>query len=141
MNLIPIEQKNINFHGAELMAVRCNDGNIYAGVRWICDGLGMTENQRRGQYLKLNEDIVLSKGVKKISLPTNGGNQEAICIELNYLPLWLAKINAGIIEDPTTQATVIEYQLNAKDILAKAFIKQAPPSIEDLIIMQAQSVK
>lgn len=138
-DLTVIEHKSVDFNGTELMAVKCDDGNIYAGVRWICNGLGLSDNQRRGQYVKLNEDIVLSRGVKKISLPTSGGIQETLCIELNFLPLWLAKINAGIIDDFEVQERVVEYQFKVKDVLATAFIKQT--CLEDLIIMQAQSVK
>jgi len=137
-HIIPIETKLVDFNGAEIMAVKCNDGKIYAGVRWVCNGIGFDENQCRVQIRKTQEDLVVSKGVTKISLPTNGGVQEILCIELDYLPLWLAKINAGIIDDLRVRNAVIQYQLKAKDILAAAFIST---SLEDLIIMQAQSVK
>lgn len=120
--LIVIEQKSVDFNGAELMAVKCNDGKIYAGVKWFCNGLGFNENQQRGQRIKLGEDAVLSKGVRKISLPTKGGNQAVLCIELDFLPLWLAKINVNIIEDPFVQERLIDFQLRAKDVLAEAFV-------------------
>jgi len=142
--LVPVvEQKLVSFNGAEIMAVKTDDNKIFAAVRWVCDGMGLTENQRRTQFIKINEDIVLQKGVKKITLPTNGGLQEVACIELDYLPLWLAKINAGIIEDPIVQANVVEYQLKAKDVLAAAFIKQtqAPVSMEDAVIYSMQELK
>lgn len=139
--LIPVEQKTVNFNGAELMAVKANDGKIYAGVKWICMGLGLSEGQYQNQTRKLNEDVVLSKGIAKIQLPTAGGPQEVLVIELDFLPLWLAKINANIIEVQAVQDRLIEYQLRAKDVLAAAFVPQAPASLEDLIILQAQSVK
>lgn len=130
--IIPLEEKLIDFNGSELMAVKCNDGNIYAGVRWVCNGLGLTDNQRRGQYIKLNEDLVLNQGVKKISLPTNSGNQGVLCIELDYLPLWLAKINAGIIGNQDVQERVMQYQLKAKDVLVAAFMSQPMTELQIL---------
>ena len=77
--------------------------------------------------LKIQEDVVLSKGGRKIILPTTGGNQEVLCLELSFLPLWLAKINANIIDDPEVQDRLVDYQLNAKDVLAEAFLEQPTP--------------
>lgn len=127
-DLIPIEQKLVDFNGSEIMAVKCNDGNIYAGVKWFCDGLGFSEGQRKGQYLKIQEDLVLSKGGRKIILPTTGGTQEVLCLELSFLPLWLAKINANIIDNLKIQDRLVDYQLNAKDILAEAFLEKSNKS-------------
>jgi hypothetical protein len=70
IELAVIEQKLVNFHGAQLMAVKAGDGKVYVGARWICDGLGLTEGQRKNQLLKIQEDAVLSKGGRKIILPT-----------------------------------------------------------------------
>ncbi|NLW90039.1 MAG: hypothetical protein GXY34_00340 [Syntrophomonadaceae bacterium] len=134
--ITPVEQKTVDFNGAELLAVKFNDGKVYAGARWICNGLGLNDNQRRGQYMKLNEDVVLSRGVKKISLPTNSGTQEALCIELEFLPLWLAKINAGIIDDLKIQDRVIEYQLKAKDVLAAVFLPTNQPVSQAEVTLQ-----
>lgn len=89
--VVPVEQKVVNFDGAEIMAVKANDGKVYAGIRWICDGLSMTEGQRKNQMTKIQEDPVLRKGGRKIVLPSDGGPQEALCLALDYLPLWLAK--------------------------------------------------
>jgi hypothetical protein len=116
------EQKLVDFNGAEIMAIRCNDGKVRVGVRWICNGLAFDENQYRVQVRKIQDDITLQKGVTKMSLPTSGGNQEVLCLELSFLPLWLAKINANIIDDQEVQDRLVNYQLNAKDVLADAFI-------------------
>jgi len=136
-----VEQKLVDFNGSELMAIKTDDGKISVGIRWVCDGLGFTEGQRKSQLLKIQEDIVLSKGGRKIILPTSGGNQEVLCLELDYLPLWLAKINANIIGDPEVQERLIDYQLKAKDVLATAFIENKPTTIEDVLIASLQSIK
>lgn len=124
-----IIQKQVEFNGDILLAIKEEDTDkIYVAVKHICDALGLNENQRRTQYIKTQEDIVISRGVKKFSLPTNGGFQETYCIELDFLPLWLAKINANIIPNESVQEKLIEYQLKAKDVLAAAFLPQQKPA-------------
>lgn len=116
--------KEVQFNGSTLMAVQTEDGKIHVGVRWICQGLGLNDNQRIAQAKKIREDIVLSKGVIKKLLPTSNGKQEVLCIELDFLPLWLAKINANIIDDPVVQDNLVDYQINAAKVLAKAFVRE-----------------
>ena len=76
----------------------------------------------------MTRDVVLVKGIRKIGLPTAGGFQEVTCIELNFLPLWLAKINANIIDNSLVQDRLVDYQLNAKDVLAEAFLENKRPT-------------
>lgn len=129
--------KEVNFNGASLMAVQTEDRKIHVGVKWICQGMGLSDGQYQNQTRKINDDIVLSKGIAKMHLLTKGGKQEVLCIELHFLPLWLAKINANIIDDPAVQDKLIEYQLHAADVLAKAFIegrtipKEKPNNIKE----------
>lgn len=35
-----IDVKRVPFMGAELMAVQDKGGQIWAGVRWMCEGIG-----------------------------------------------------------------------------------------------------
>lgn len=117
--------KEVVFNGTSLMAVQSReDGKIYVGVKWICQGLRFEDRKQRSEVERMSSDMVLSQGIRKIGLPTKGGKQEALCIELNFLPLWLAKINANIINNPEIQEKLIDYQLHAADVLAKAFLKQ-----------------
>ena len=118
-----IEQKSVDFNGSQLLAVKASDGKIYAGVKWICIGLGFDERKQRAEVERMARDVVLTKGIQKIGLPTAGGIQEVTCIELDFLPLWLAKINANIINAAEVQKKLIQYQLKAKDVLAEAFIR------------------
>jgi hypothetical protein len=137
-----IEQKLVNFNGDEIMTIKGINGKVHAGIKWICIGLGFNDDQAKYQIRKAQDDLVVSKGVSKITLPTNGGLQEVLMIELDYLPIWLAKINANIITDDEVQEKLVSYQLRAKDVLAAAFIAPITPlTTEDMIILQAQSVK
>lgn len=121
--------QEVEFNGNTLVAVRSPENNkVYVGVKWVCEGVGLTNGQSRRQVENLSEDIVLSKGVANLRLPTNGGIQEVLCVELDFLPLWLAKISITPKmkqDSPDVVDNLIEYQLKAKDVLAKVFIEKS----------------
>ena len=120
-----LEVKKVPFMGTELVAARDANGQIWAGVRWLCDGMGLTEGQRKRQIANIQSDKVLSKGGSNLVLPTKGGKQEVLCLKLDFLPLWLAKINitpSMQAETPELAEKLEGYQLNAKDVLAEAFL-------------------
>ena len=78
-----LEIKKVPFMGTELMAARDNDGQIWAGVRWMCNGIGLNENQARNERKRIQADRVLSKGGANLTLPTDGGVQETLCLKLD----------------------------------------------------------
>ena len=120
--------KDINFYGDTLKAAKDKDGVVWAAVKWLCDGIGLSEGQRQRQTTNIQSDIVLRKGVANLQLPTNGGSQEVLCLQLDYVPLWLAKISitpAMKQNHPELVEKLIQYQLKAKDILAAAFLPQS----------------
>lgn len=120
--------KQVEFNGDTLLAVKDNEtSKVHVAVYYVCRGLGLSDGQMKNERVRIQDDIVLSKGGRKIILPTNGGSQEVLCIEIDYLPLWLAKINVNIIQDKTVQDKLIEYQLKAKDVLSAAFLGQTQP--------------
>ena len=122
-----LEVKKVPFMGTELMAARDSDGQIWAGVRWMCDGIGLTKGQMQNERNRIREDKVLSKGERNLVLPTNGGQQNTLCLKLDYVPLWLAKIAITPRmerETPELAARLEQYQLRAKDVLAAAFLSQ-----------------
>lgn len=131
-----LEIKRVPFMGAELMAARDTDGQIWAGVRWMCDGIGLSKGQMQNERTRIHNDKVLSQGERNLVLPTRGGNQETLCLKLDFVPLWLAKIAIT----PTMRAETPElaemlevYQLQAKDILAAAFLPvNSVPALDTL---------
>jgi len=120
-----LEVKMVPFMGAELVAVRDEDGQIWAGVRWMCEGIGLSEGQTKNERLKIQKDKVLSKEGQNFILPTNGGMQETLCLKLDFVPIWLAKISITPTmerETPELADRLEQYQLHAKDVLAAAFL-------------------
>ena len=55
-------------------------------------------------------------------LPTNGGNQEVLCLKLDFVPLWLAKISITPTmeqETPELAEKLMEYQMKVKEVPVK----------------------
>lgn len=122
-----VQIKMVPFMGTELVALRESDGQIWAGVRYICQGMGLDKGHTNTQVEKIKEDFILSKGYGNFLIPTNGGKQETLCLKLDYIPLWLAKINITPKmreETPQLAQRLEEYQLRAKDVLAAAFLPE-----------------
>lgn len=122
--------RDVDFNGAELRAAQeIETGKVYVGVRWVCQGMGFNENRMKYERKKIQEDLVLSKGVKFYPLANDKANSNILCLELNFLPLWLAKFSITPTmqrENPDLVNKLIDYQLHAKDVLAAAFLNKKP---------------
>ena len=130
--------KEVEFNGDLLKATQdVNTGKVYVGVKWVCNGIGLTQDQGRSQVKKIQSDIVLHSGCVKFDTGVFDDNNETIAIELDYLPLWLAKISITptmIKENPEVTKRLISYQLKAKEALAKAFIHTDEVTIDNFHI-------
>jgi len=117
--------REVEFNGANLLGVQDEHGKVYVGVNWITQGIGLDKNGHDTQVKKIKNDVVLSKGASNLTLPTNGGLQEVLTLDIEYLPIWLAKISITPKmqeNSPDVVEKLVEYQLKAKDVLANAFI-------------------
>ncbi len=136
--------KDVDVMGDLITAAKDPHGNIWVGVRWICDALDMTEGQMKRQITNIKKDMVFSRGgSNQIPLPTGNNIQEVFCIRNDFIPLWLAKINITEKtrqERPEFADKLLEYQLKAKDILAAAFTpnKEMPQTVQGQIQLLAQ---
>lgn len=122
-----LEIKKVPFMGTELMAARDKDGQIWAGAKWMCNGIGLTRGQANGEITKIQTDEVLKEGCMKFRAGAFDLNNDTIAIKLDFVPLWLAKISitpAMKQERPDLAATLKEYQLKAKGVLAAAFLPE-----------------
>lgn len=117
--------KDVQFNGSTLRAVQDAENIIWVGVRWVCEGLGLSKGQMQNERKKIQTDEVLSQGKRNFVLPTEGGNQDVLCLQLDFLPLWLAKIHVTPKmrrENPALADKLVIYQLKARDVLANAFL-------------------
>lgn len=120
-----METKLINFEGGKILGVKDSKGIIWMGIRKAYLDLGFTEDKARYQIRKINADIVLNKGVRNFTLPSNGGEQKTACIREDFATLWLAKIILTPNmkkENPNGVNKLIQYQLKATKVLHNAFM-------------------
>lgn len=130
--------KEVEFNGDYLKAAQdSNTEKIYVGVSWVCNGIGFTKGQKDRQVLNIQDDVVLKNGCFKFEAGVFDKNNETLAIELDYLPLWLAKISITpkmLSSTPDVAQKLVSYQLKAKDVLAKAFIHKNDVDINNFQI-------
>ncbi|WP_368489278.1 phage antirepressor N-terminal domain-containing protein [Clostridium sp. BJN0013] len=86
--------KQVNFHGDNLMAAKDkNTGKIYTGVSYICRGIGLTKDQKDRQVKNVQSDLVLNRGCVKFGAGVFDLNNPTLAMDIDFLPLWLAKIS------------------------------------------------
>lgn len=135
------EIKRVPFMGCELMAAKADDGTIYAGVSYICNGMGLSKSQKDAQIQNIQKDDVLSMGCLKFQAGVFDPNNTTLALKLDYLPLWLAKISITPtmkVENPQLAERLVQYQLKAKDALAAAFLPKRPATMAEQLLAQAQ---
>lgn len=127
--------KPVDVLGDTVMAARDSDGVIWVGIKWICQGMGMSDGHYKRQIKNIQKDLLLKNSGSNLILNKGSGEREVFCLKLDYLPIWLAKISITptIQKDhPKLADKLLEYQLKAKDILAEAFMpKQDMPQTTD----------
>ena len=131
-----LEIKKVPFMGTELMAARDNDGMIWAGVSYICKGIGLSKNEKDRQVKNVQSDKLLAQGCVKFDAGVFDPNNPTVALKLDYVPIWLAKISITPTmeaETPELAEKLMEYQLKAKDVLAAAFLPvTAVPALDTL---------
>ena len=115
-----LQVREINFEGKGIMTVLV-DEKVYVSVKSICINLKMEKGQADHQIQKVQKDELLKGACKFKHLEINGILQKVLMVELDYLPIWLAKINPARFSEELKKELLI-YQLKAKDVLADEFI-------------------
>ena len=111
--------QTVNFNGQTLSAFQQN-GKFYVAMKPICENIGL---DWAAQLQKIKRNYVLNKGMVMITTPSNGGNQEMICLPLGYLNGWLMNVDVNRVK-PEIRETLIRYQMECYDVLFKHFIPQ-----------------
>lgn len=122
-----LRQKSVTFYGDEIIAVQdAASGVIYVPVGRLCDNLGV---QRRNQMDRLRNHEVLSLGLSSVTIDTAGGPQDAECLRLDLIPLWLTTINPKRVSD-AVRPKLVRYQVEAASVLWAAFRNDILPASE-----------
>jgi len=138
--LTPIEQKQVLFYEDELTAVRADDGRVYASLRHMCDALGLNA---RGQSQRIDRHTVLSRGKGACILHTPGGEQTAVVLRADLVPLWLAGVRTSMVKEEVREK-LERFQQEAAAVLWEAFQEgrlATDPTFADLLERDSEAVE
>jgi hypothetical protein len=138
-----LQQRIVPFHGDDLAAVQRPDQTVYVVFNRVCDALGF---KRWSQARRIQAHSVLSTGFVTLTIQTEGGPQDAQCLKLDLLPLWLAGVQASKVKEELREK-LVHYQTQAAGVLWQAFRGQIVvddaaivPSDDDAAIQQLQQI-
>lgn len=118
------EVKEVPFAEGSLLGIRTEDGKVWLGVRKACRDIGLTDAQARAEVLKVQESLLLKNSCQKLSLKFETQVREVLVLAEKFVPMWLAQINltpAMQKKNPEAVQKLLKYQLEAADVLHKAF--------------------
>lgn len=101
----------VPFFGTELLLVE-HDEQPYVVMKTITESIGLSW---QGQHEKLVEHF--GKGIKEILIPTNGGLQLMICMNLRKFPAWLYSLQPKKVSDPIKRAKIISFKEECDEVL------------------------
>ena len=127
-----LEQRIVPFYGDDLIAVQESGGAIFVLFARLCANLGLV---RHGQVRRVQQHAILSEGFTTLVVQTDGGPQEAQCLRLDLLPLWMSGIQAKRVK-PELQEKLARYQREAASVLWHAFKPRI--LVEETAIERAQ---
>lgn len=134
--LVPVEQKEVEFYGDDIIALRLADGTIHVPIRPICELLGIAWSPQRR---RINRDPVLSEEMQSVVVTTMEGDRlvtrEMQCLPLDYISGFLFGINPDRVK-PELRERVIRYQRECYKVLAEAFREgrlTAEPAFDELL--------
>ena len=121
--IVPVEQKEVEFYGDELTAVRADDGNIYVAVDHMCQALGLTTAP---QTRRIKRSEVLSDGYIQLAIyPTKltktvSQRRRTGLLRIDLVALWLTGISTNAVNDEVKDK-LRRFQREAAKVLWEAF--------------------
>ena len=129
----PTQQRQVDFYGDELTAVRLEDGSVYVSVRHMCEALGLAQ---RGQVLRIKRNDILAEGYEGgIVMITPGGRQRVGMIRVDLIPLWLSGVTVNRVKEEI-RPKLQRFQREAAKVLWEAFQEgrlTTDPTFDDLM--------
>ena len=120
------EMKEVPFNGSTLLGVRDESGQVWLAVKKACLDIGLTEGQADRQIKNLRSDVVFDGNVTDLNVKFDGQVRKIVFIAEKFVTLWLAKISLTPSmqrKNPDAVKKLLKYQLEAADVLHKAFYK------------------
>lgn len=105
--------QSVDFHGKIIPTIQ-HDGKHYVGMKAICENIGLGW---QGQHERIRRHVVLQEGVRVIRIPSNGGEQDMVCLPLEYLNGWLFGVDVTRLKNPGARTALIRYQRECFKVL------------------------
>ena len=118
------EVKEIPFNGGSLLGVRTSDGKVWLAVKKACLDIGLNENQATAERKKIEKGLLFDNQWQKLKVKFDSQVREILVLSEKLVPMWLAQINltpAMQRKNPDAVQKLLKYQLEASDVLHKAF--------------------
>ena len=119
-----MEVKLIPFGEDELLGVRTSDGKVWLAIRKASIDIGLNENQSDNEVKKVKSNVLFENGWTNLPVKFDGQVRNTLVLVEKFVPMWLAQIRLTPTmkrENPEAVNNLLEYQLNAADVLHKAF--------------------
>ncbi len=142
--LVAVEQKEVDFYGDELIAVRGDDGHVYAMLSQMCEALGI---DTQGQARRIQRHAVMDKGLTWVDiLSTQGGNAQrrrVRILRVDLVPLWLSGVRTSRVKEES-RSKLEKFQEEAAAVLWEAFQDgrlTAEPTFDALLQTDSEAVQ
>lgn len=119
--VIPARQAMVRIAGYDILSICMANGTIGAGVRMICDLLGV---DHPGQVRKLQADSAFHDCFILAKVEIAGKQRVTRFIIAEFIPLWLKEIHPSKVK-PEARETLIEFQRVAVQALRAFFFPEA----------------
>lgn len=119
-----VEVKEINFYDDTLLGVKDEDGKIWLAVKKACLDIGLNQNQANAERKKITNEFLFENQWKKLRVKFDSQVRETLFLLEKFVPIWLAQISITPKmkkENPEAVKKLLTYQLEAADVLHKAF--------------------
>lgn len=139
-NLVPLDQRIVEFYGDELVAVRADNNRVYVSLRHMCQALDIDATAQRQRIQRHN---VLNDGLGVCKIQTPGGMQNSYVLRVDLVPLWLTGIRTSMIRQEI-RTKLEKFQKEAAAVLWEAFQEgrlTADPQFETLLNQNTDAVQ
>lgn len=107
----------IPFHSHQIFTVKTDDA-ILVVMKPIVETLGLAWH---GQFERINRHPVISKGIRVTRIPSAGGMQDAVSLELEQFHGWLVTISPDRVRDKQKRQLIVRYQEEAFRVIYEHF--------------------
>lgn len=100
------------FFGSDILVINHND-KPYVPMKQVAENIGLVWD---AQFKRIKRNEILSQGMVIMAIPSNGGEQDAVCLPLHYLNGWLFGIKVSKVK-PELKEKLIRYQKECYEVL------------------------